>query len=149
LSVREAQESTRETKDEWLHRFALQPPDSGTNLEGAERKALEDLGNEGKSELDIYEHFLSRNSGHREPSVGKAQKERPVSVTRTVDSYTEADGSTRRTEVTRKTYADGRVENTEDVETIPARTKSIAPPTEDKPTAPPVPEKKKGWFWSS
>jgi hypothetical protein len=154
LSIQEARDSTSETEDEWLRRFFVQPSDSGTGCERGEMKhsAFGGLENDGKSELDVYDHFLhflSGSSGHTEPSVGKVHKDRPVSVTRTVDSYTEADGSTRRTEATRKTYADGRVEDTENVETIPARAKSIALPTEDKPTARPVPEKKKGWFWSS
>jgi hypothetical protein len=152
LSAWEARESTMDNVEDWVFRFLVRPSEpQKAAIKPAETRATPYLGfgNEDRSELDAYEHFLSGSSEQPVRPLGEGQKDGPVSVFRTVDSYTQADGSTTMKSVTRKTYADGRVENIENVETIPAKAEAIAPRAEGKPTSQPTPQKKKGWFWSS
>jgi hypothetical protein len=148
LEAKEANEARNQTHWEWLCRFEPQDTESKDNTFD---KFL-GFGNEQKSELDAYEHFLSEQRGTAE---NNKQRNRPVSVVRTVNSYTKPDGSIKKTRTTRKTYADGRVEENQKVETVPPPPQS--PPASSTPLAPveektvsrPTPEKKKGWFWSN
>jgi hypothetical protein len=146
LEAKEARDTCQQSHWEWLWRFEPQDSESKDNTYN---KFL-GFGNEQKSELDAYEHLLS---AQQDSTKKNKQRDEPVSIVRTVNAYTQPDGSIKKTKITQKTYADGRIEENQKVETVPPSLPSPASipaaPVEEKAISRPTPEKKRGWFWSN
>jgi hypothetical protein len=153
LSKEEAAVTQRQSAFDWFHGLQSRvnhpaagssprtdDPDRQTELD-AYNRVLPVARSDGL--VDAFEKYnLQAESRRQETSEPEVK-----TVFRTVNRYAEKDGSFTTKTVVRKTFADGRTEKTETVETSPPRQE---PPKVDaaNPTridgAP-----KRGWFWSS
>jgi hypothetical protein len=149
LDRKEAESARKENIMQWLWRFEPKDEEFKTKqpTSGFSTKGLEQM-----TELDMYEHYLS-NSNYSSKSSANHNDD-PVSVERTIDSWTTRDGSVRTRETTRKTFADGRAEvfisedtpssNNAQENDTQAATKSPAQQTQQ----PGAERRYRGWFWS-
>jgi hypothetical protein len=117
-------------------RIALQNADAEQDME---------LGGSGTRWLPVA------RPGENEPlwylRRNKAAEPEAKSVFRTVNRYTERDGSITTKTVVRKSFADGKTEKTETVETSP---RPVEPPLQKMDAANPTQAApRRGWFWSS
>lgn len=143
----EAEKARKDDNLSWLWRFApigeVPTPKQSTRRPFINRP-------EQMTELDMYEHFLSSSS---QTPVSK-DKDEPVTVERTVDSWRTRGGSIRTRETTRKTFADGRAEVFIAEDTLPEESsrgvETQAVPKETQPAQQPGTDRRsRGWFWSN
>jgi hypothetical protein len=150
LNKDEAAVTQRQSAFDWFHGLQSRVnPATGTPTTNADA--------EQQTELDAYRHFVpqARSNGLLD-AIEKSKQQRRKdgagpevkSVFRTVNRHSESDGSTTTKTVVRKTFADGKTEKTETVETSPPR--RVEPPALKLGTANPTDNApKRGWFWSS
>jgi hypothetical protein len=152
LSKEEAAVTQRQSAFDWFHGLQSRvEPANNTTPRWQENDEAEQ-----KTELDAYnqvlpqarfDEFVARDAPQKRD---EASEPNVKSVFRTVNSYTERDGSVTTKTVVRKTFADGKSEKTETVETSQPR--RVEPPSPKRDAVNPTQNgevPRRGWFWSS